>query len=155
MITAAAPSSKSISHRYLIATALASGESELDNVLESDDTMRTREILTAAGARYSRLPKTGPSSYFRVYGMDDGPRGGVDAPVSCYAHESGTTCRLLTAVLAAGSGLFRMHGVERLHQRPIGELGTALRELGCGIVYEEKENYPPLIIQARGLASEP
>ncbi len=61
--------------------------------------------------------------------MDDGPRGGVDAPVSCYAHESGTTCRLLTAVLAAGSGLFRMHGVERLHQRPIGELGTALREL--------------------------
>lgn len=154
MITAAAPSSKSISHRYLIATALASGESELDNVLESDDTLRTREILTAAGARYSRLPKTGPSSYFRVYGMHDGPRGGVDTPVSCYAHESGTTCRLLTAVLAAGSGLFRMHGVERLHQRPIGELGTALRELGCGIVYEEKENYPPLIIQARGLASE-
>ena len=50
MITAAAPSSKSISHRYLIATALASGESELDNVLESDDTLRTREILTAAGA---------------------------------------------------------------------------------------------------------
>ena len=86
--------------------------------------------------------------------MHDGPRGGVDAPVSWYAHESGTTCRLLTAVLAAGSGLFRMHGVERLHQRPIGELGTALRELGCGIVYEEKENYPPLIIQARGLASE-
>lgn len=154
MITAAAPSSKSISHRYLIAAALADGESELDNVLESDDTRRTRDILTAAGARFARLPRAGNAAHFKVYGMPDGPRGGTDEPVSCYAHESGTTCRLLTAVLAAGSGLFRMHGVERLHNRPIGELGSALQSLGCGIVYEEKENYPPLIIHARGLAAE-
>ena len=63
MITAAAPSSKSISHRYLIATALASGESELDNVLESDDTLsqilpssQNRSFVLFQGIRHARRP---------------------------------------------------------------------------------------------------
>ena len=53
-IQAQAPASKSLSHRALIAAALAAGESRLTGVLESQDTARTMDCLTACGARYMR-----------------------------------------------------------------------------------------------------
>ena len=95
-----APASKSISHRYCIGAALAHGTSELHHVLGSRDLECTRAILCAAGARMEALP--GEEGGWRVTGMDGRPRGGTDTPLSCDVHESGTTCRLLTAVLAAG-----------------------------------------------------
>ena len=93
-----APASKSISHRYCIGAALAHGTSELHHVLGSRDLECTRAILCAAGARMEALP--GEEGGWRVTGMDGRPRGGTDTPLSCDVHESGTTCRLLTAVLA-------------------------------------------------------
>ncbi len=160
-----APASKSLSHRVLIAAALADGESFLERVLESDDTARTRDILTAVGARFER---TGPGAFTvrgiagKVRSRPEGfaperaaPGGAVseNAPLSCFVGESGTTCRLIAAILAAGKGRFRLHGSGRMHQRPLGELTEALAALGAGIFFEEKPGCPPLIIEARGLDS--
>ena len=144
-----APASKSISHRYCIGAALARGSSELHHVLDSRDLECTRAILCAAGARMEALP--GEEGGWRVTGMDGRPRGGTDTPLSCDVHESGTTCRLLTAVLAAGHGLFRIHGAPRMHERPIDELTRALEALGTDVRFEQRPDCPPLLLRAAGL----
>lgn len=148
MITLQAPSSKSVSHRMLIAAALAHGVSRIQRVLASADLERTRNILQTAGAR---LDDIGGGNW-RVTGMPRGPQGGMEVPADCNVGESGTTCRLLAAVLAAGHGLFRVHGVERMHERPIGALASALSALGVKIAFEGAEGYPPLVIRTNGLS---
>ena len=150
MITVTAPPSKSLSHRMLIGAALARGESVLRHVLDSDDITRTRRILCAAGALIEDLPGGG----MRVRGVAGQARGadiaGTDA-LPCDVHESGSTCRLLTAVLAAGQGRFRIHGAPRMHERPIGALTSVLEELGTVIRWEGRRGCPPFTIETRGM----
>ena len=148
MIPLKAPASKSVSHRMLIAASLARGVSLVHHALSSADLERTRDILHAAGAV---LEDAGGGSW-RVQGMEQGPEGGTSTPLNCYVGESGTTCRLLTAVLAAGRGSFRIHGVERMHERPIGALADALSALGARIFFEQKPGYPPLVLTTEGLS---
>lgn len=110
VVTVTAPPSKSVSHRTLMGAALAEGASEVRGALTSVDIIRTMGILTAAGASFTELAP----GHYRVQGVagvlkgnDSGP------PLSCDVHESGTTCRLLTALLATGRGRFRLHGAHR------------------------------------------
>lgn len=150
MITLQAPASKSVSHRVLIAASLARGESLIHHVLASADLERTRDILCRTGAAMDDLG----GGDWNVIGMKHGPAGGAlkgGTPADCFVSESGTTCRLLTAVLAAGQGRFRIHGVERMHERPIGALTDALTAMGADITFEGQHGYPPLTIRSEGL----
>ncbi|MDE7064604.1 MAG: 3-phosphoshikimate 1-carboxyvinyltransferase, partial [Desulfovibrionaceae bacterium] len=150
MLTIQAPPSKSVSHRMMMGAALAAGDSVVRNVLESKDLERTMAVLRAAGAR---ITAQGAGEY-AVRGMAGRPRGGAlpdGAPLSCDVHESGTTCRLLTGVLAAGEGRFRIHGAPRMHERPIGELTAALEHLGVRTYFEERSGCPPLVLETSGL----
>lgn len=142
-----APASKSLSHRALICAALARGESHLTGVLESQDTERTMACLTACGARFSRA---GAGEY-AVTGMVHGPQGGIGEAADLNVGESGTTCRLLAGVVAAGQGAFRIHGEGRMHQRPLGEPARALASQGVRFAFEENEGYPPVTIVTTGL----
>jgi 3-phosphoshikimate 1-carboxyvinyltransferase len=158
-----APASKSVSHRALICAALADGESELHNVLESVDLTITRAVLEGAGAAVRER-----GGVLFVDGFEDGPAGAsakalspekgdgagkppTKAPVEAFMAESGTSCRLLTAVLAAGSGAFRVFGAPRMHQRPIGDLTDALAAQGARFSWEGEAGYPPFVLTARGL----
>ena len=145
MITVQAPASKSVSHRMMVGAALAEGESCVRGVLESKDLERTMAILGAAGADIRRLE----AGVFAVRGAGR-PQGG-STPLSCNVHESGTTCRLLTAVLASGYGAFRIHGAPRMHERPIGALTDALEALGVNIKFEGQPGFPPLVLRTDGL----
>ena len=147
-VTVAAPPSKSISHRKLIAASLAGGTSHLSHVLESDDTARTMEVLGQAGAVIERLSP----GEFAITGPGGPPRGGRDVPVSCFMGESGTSCRLLTAVLAAGDGAFHISGEPRLRERPMAELLETLTALGADIRYDGVPGFLPLTLEARGLS---
>lgn len=147
-----APASKSLSHRTLIAAALAKGTSELAGVLDSDDLTRTRDCLTACGA--SIKPQ---GDRLVVTGMEDGPKGGnpkgkgdEKKPAELFMHESGTTCRLMTAVAAAGKGTFNVHGAPRMHERPMAELVNALGKLGVTFEYGEKKGHLPFIMTSKG-----
>ncbi|MEZ7198766.1 3-phosphoshikimate 1-carboxyvinyltransferase [Pseudodesulfovibrio karagichevae] len=147
-----APASKSLSHRTLIAAALAKGVSEITSALDSDDITRTRGCLTACGA--SIVEKDG---MLVVTGMEDGPKGGNadgkhkdEAPHELFMHESGTTCRLLTAVAAAGKGTFRVHGAPRMHERPMAELTNALSGLGTEFAFEGEPGFLPFVMTAKG-----
>ncbi len=145
-----APASKSLSHRVLTAAALAWGTSRLARVLESDDTARTREALSLLGAHFER----GEEGEYTVQGIGGAVRGPESgSPLSIYVGESGTTCRLLTAVLAAGRGLFHIHGSGRMHERPLGELTRALSSLGADISFTGKPDCPPLLLKANGLSA--
>lgn len=151
-----APPSKSLSHRYMIGAALAEGESILYNCLESSDLQATRSILCAAGAKMQAFhnPEVPDMNAWQIQGMCGKPKGGSGSPLPCDVGESGTTCRLLTAVLAGGEGLFRIYGQGRMRERPIGELCDALISLGSKISYEGKPGCPPILLQAQRLDPE-
>lgn len=142
-----APASKSVSHRAFICAALAQGESLVIDALDSDDLIRTRRCLSACGAVFRHSERG-----WEITGIGGQPRGGVEAPANCDVGESGTTCRLLTAVLAAGRGLFRIHGEGRMHERPIGQLTEALEPLGPVFDWDDKPGYPPFVIRTEGLS---
>jgi len=149
MATIAVPSSKSLSHRHIMCAALAAGESIIHNVLESKDIERTIAVLKGAGADIQSL---GNQSY-RIIGVNGLLKGGLskEQALPCDMHESGTSCRLLTAILATGKGYFRIFGASRLHERPIGQLTTALQSLGININYEKSNNCPPFLLETHGL----
>jgi len=133
------PGSKSISNRTLLLAALAEGRTRLDGVLASDDTARMLEALARLGVA---VTPAGPQS-FDVQGT-----GGV-IPVreaELFLGNAGTAFRPLTAVLAVAGGHYRLRGVPRMHERPIGDLVEALRALGLDVRYLEKPGFPPLEI---------
>src|SRR5690606_8871108 len=59
---------------------------------------------------------------------------------------AGTAFRPLTAVLALMQGHYRLSGVPRMHERPIGDLVDALTQIGAEITYLGQQDFPPLEI---------
>ncbi len=117
VIVIKAPSSKSLSHRALIAGALSEGNTVVLDPLDSNDINRTMDCLATMGAKFN-IDGTATT----VTGMDGGPKGGEKEPAILEMRDSGTTCRLITALAGAGKGLFRVQGTPRMHDRPIGAL---------------------------------
>ena len=134
------PGSKSISNRVLLLAALSEGVTEIRDLLSSDDVDRMLEALTKLGVRWQSL---GDKAY-RVEGV-----AGVfpvkDADL--FLGNAGTAFRPLTAALALSGGRYHLHGVPRMHERPIGDLVDALRGIGARIDYLANDGYPPLQIQ--------
>src|SRR5262245_1073117 len=121
------PGSKSITNRALVLAALARRPCVLSNALHSDDTHYMAESLRRLG--FVVRPDW-PNATVRV-GACHGDRL-IPAPIAMlFCGNSGTTIRFLTAVVALGQGLFRLDGVARMRQRPIGDLLDALAALGC------------------------
>ena len=134
------PGSKSISNRVLLLSALASGTTEIKELLDSDDTQVMLESLTKLGVKWERHDGT---DNYRVEGI-----GGV-FPVKeaeLFLGNAGTAFRSLTAACALSGGDYILKGVPRMHERPIGDLVDALRQLGARIDYLGNEGFPPLHI---------
>ena len=137
------PGSKSISNRVLLLSALCTGVTTLDDLLDSDDTRVMLDALTQLGCE---VRQTG--TRVGIVGL-----GGSLAVSSAdlFMGNAGTAMRPLTAVLAVLGGDFKLHGVPRMHERPIGDLVDALRLLGCQIDYSGRTGYPPLHIGSPSL----
>ena len=60
---------------------------------------------------------------------------------------AGTAIRPLVAALAVLGGDYTVHGVARMHERPIGDLVDALNAVGAQIDYTGNPGYPPLHIK--------
>ncbi|WP_027721084.1 3-phosphoshikimate 1-carboxyvinyltransferase [Maridesulfovibrio zosterae] len=138
-----APSSKSLSHRALIAGALSEGTTVVLDPLDSNDINRTMDCLSTMGAEFN--VDAGATS---VTGMNSGPKGGDKEPAVLEMRDSGTTCRLITAIAGAGKGLFRVQGTPRMHDRPIGALTCALESQGVKVTFSDKKGYPPVTLEA-------
>ncbi len=135
------PGSKSISNRVLLLAALAEGETDIRDLLSSDDVERMLEALQALGVDWRRDRDT---LNYRVRGV------GGPFPVKAaelFLGNAGTAFRPLTAALALSGGEYRLSGVPRMHERPIGDLVDALRQLGADISCTANEGYPPLLLR--------
>ncbi|WP_114810198.1 3-phosphoshikimate 1-carboxyvinyltransferase [Paraburkholderia kururiensis] len=138
------PGSKSISNRVLLLAALAEGETTITNLLDSDDTRVMLDALEKLGVRLQRDGDTC---------VVQGTRGAFTAKTAdLFLGNAGTAVRPLTAALAVNGGNYRIHGVARMHERPIGDLVDGLRQIGAKIDYEASEGYPPLRIRAAPLS---
>ena len=134
------PGSKSISNRILLLAALAEGTTEIKSLLASDD---THVMLTALQKLGVRWIQHGESQDFAVTGT------GGALPVhsaDLFMGNAGTAIRPLTAALAAIGGDYTVHGVARMHERPIGDLVDALNAAGAKIDYTGNLGFPPLHI---------
>ena len=133
------PGSKSISNRVLLLAALAEGDTTITNLLDSDDTRVMLDALEMLGVRLKREGDTC---------VVTGTRGAFTARTAdLFLGNAGTAVRPLTAALAVNGGDYRIHGVPRMHERPIGDLVDGLRQIGARIDYEQNEGYPPLRIR--------
>jgi len=134
------PGSKSISNRVLLLSALAQGTTELHALLEAEDTEVMRAALTTLGIRIERLAA---EHGWRVTGNGGGfPVDHADL----FLGNAGTAMRSLTAALALSNGQYRLSGIDRMHERPIGDLVDALRLLGARITCLGNEGFPPLAL---------
>ena len=135
------PGSKSISIRALLLAALAEGPARLTGLLDSDDTRVMLGALEQLGIRV--LCESGDAA--AVHGAATFPNTRADI----FVGNSGLSARTLVAALAitATEGAYRIHGVPRMHERPIHDLVDALNRGGAAIEYLEKPGYPPLLIR--------
>lgn len=143
-IVLSVPGSKSLTQRALIAAALADGESRLEGVLESEDTRYSSQALMQMGIGIRKEKEC-----WTVYGGG----GRIAVPDDdIYLGNNGTATRFLTSVAALGTGEFIIDGDERMHERPIDPLMTALEGWGVDIESIHGSGCPPLSIRGEGLA---
>jgi 3-phosphoshikimate 1-carboxyvinyltransferase len=139
------PGSKSLTNRALVCAALAQGDSTLTGALDSEDT----RVMIAA------LEQLGVSITVENGGRTLGVSGCNGSPpasrADLFVANSGTTMRFLTAAATLGYGEFRLDGVARMRERPIGDLVDALSQLGADVVCEGSNNCPPVVVSAHGL----
>ncbi len=138
------PGSKSISNRVLLLAGLCAGTTTVHDLLDADDTQVMLDALQALGCTIERS-----AGSVRITGL----AGRLPvAQARLFLGNAGTAMRPLTAALAVlaatQGGDFELSGVARMHERPIGDLVVALRQIGCDIQDLGQPGFPPLRIRA-------
>jgi 3-phosphoshikimate 1-carboxyvinyltransferase len=120
------PGDKSISHRAALFTALAQGESHIENFLHSGVTTVLLEALTAMG-----VPWEYDHSTLHVKGQG---LVGLKTPTSVVdCGNSATTMRLLIGASTAAGIEVELDGSEGLRQRPMKRVIEPLEQMGAKI----------------------
>lgn len=127
------PGSKSYSHRYVVASALANGRSLLRNMLASEDINATIGVVRALN-----VAVTVEKNIMAVYGH--GGRFKVLGTLN--AGDSGTTARFALGLAALCDEACYVDGSERMRQRPMADMVDALRDLGCELSTEAGSALP-------------
>ena len=140
------PGSKSISNRVLLLAALCEGTTAIHDLLDSDD---TRVMLAALRQLGCPIEQNGATVHITGLGGRIDP---AHARADLFLGNAGTAMRPLTAALSVLGGDFELRGIPRMHERPIGDLVDALRQLGCDVRYLGVEGYPPLHIGQAAIA---
>jgi 3-phosphoshikimate 1-carboxyvinyltransferase len=142
------PGSKSISNRVLLLSALCDGMTVVHDLLDADDTRVMWQALRQLGCgvqvngRVAQIQGLSPQKLADLKQAHDETH-----PLAFFMGNAGTAMRPLVAVLAVLGIHATLHGVARMHQRPIADLVDALRVLGCSIDYLEETGYPPVRIR--------
>jgi 3-phosphoshikimate 1-carboxyvinyltransferase len=136
------PGDKSASHRALILSALAAGESTISGLSPGDDVAATSVIVQQLGAT-----RVDEESVAHVTGPEDGLHVSV-TPLDC--GNSGTTMRLLTGVVATVSGTHHLVGDPSLSRRPMDRVATPLGLMGADVRGQGEAVTAPLTVETRG-----
>ncbi len=135
------PPSKSYTHRALILGSLAQGETVIENYLASDDTRYTIDACRSLGTKIQSADKT-----LKIMGRD-GQFSVEPGQNRVFVGNSGSTIRMVAPLAALSTSRVVFDGEPRLHQRPIGDLLSALQDLGIQARSIANNGYPPIEVQ--------
>lgn len=140
--TVQVPGDKSISHRALMLSALAVGESRVEGLLEGEDVLATAAAMRAMGADVERV---GLGSW-RVHGVGVG---GLMQPAQALEMgNSGTSTRLLMGLVASHPVTATFTGDASLSSRPMNRVIDPLSRMGADITASPGGRLPAMV---RGL----
>lgn len=131
------PGDKSISHRSLILGAVASGETRVTGLLESEDVLNTKNAMQALG---SKITKSGDE--WRISGMGNGALLEPEAPLDF--GNSGTGIRLTMGLVAPYDFPVSFVGDASLSGRPMGRVLKPLRGIGLQVDCPSNDDTLPL-----------
>jgi len=130
-----APPSKSYTHRALVSSALAYGESKIISPLQSDDTEATMDLLKKIGVEIHAKENSWEVSGGQLHQ----PKGDL------FCKESGTTMRFMTAICSLVNGTCKLTGGSSLSKRPMKPLIDGLKQLGVECTSER--GFPPVTVK--------
>lgn len=143
------PGDKSISHRSVLFSAIAEGDTEISGFLTGEDTLHTAKTVQALGILVDGLG-TG-SLMVRGKGLD-----GLREPQTVLdLGNSGTGMRLLAGLLAGQDFFSILTGDQYLRKRPMGRIVEPLRKMGAAIDGRSKGTLAPLAIRGAGRRTKP
>jgi len=144
------PGSKSITNRALVLAVLTTWNEEttLIGALRSEDTELMIAALQKLGFQVSADWDSAPPT---LIVCPPSTAGGNYPPYAAdlFVGNSGTTMRFLTVLVTTGRGQFRLDGVPRMRQRPIGDLLEALSQVGVEAHSEAGNGCPPVIVNGK------
>jgi 3-phosphoshikimate 1-carboxyvinyltransferase len=136
------PGDKSVSHRALLFSALASGPSTIRGLLRAEDVLATRRAVEALGA-----VTRDEGAVVRV----EPPERLREPPDVIDCGNSGTSLRLLCGVLAAVPGVSALTGDASLRRRPVRRVLEPLRRMGAVLHARDGDRLPPVVVLGRAL----
>lgn len=135
------PGDKSITHRAIMVSALAEGDTKISHFHRCADTVSTIACFQKMGISIEDLG----NNEILVHGKG---LYGLECPNSVLnVGNSGTTTRLLSGILSAQSFSSEMRGDDSLNRRPMEKIITPLRLMGANITSKMNNNSTPLIIE--------
>jgi len=140
------PGDKSISHRSLILSSIAEGESKIEGLLEAEDCLSTMEIMRDLGIE---IEKKGKREY-NVKGKGLNGLEEADDVLDC--GNSGTSMRLLAGLLASQDFYSVLTGDHSLRKRPMQRIIGPLSKMGAQI-WSRRDGLAPLSIKGQKLKS--
>lgn len=143
------PSSKSLTHRYLLLALLSGKKWTIVRPLLAEDTRLTLAAVESCGFRVEWAEAAGEGD--EEVRLLPGQPAGEGGETEIFCGNAGTLLRFLVAILAVLPGRWRLDGVPRLRERPVGPLVDALRPLGARIESLDKDGYIPLRIDGGSL----
>jgi 3-phosphoshikimate 1-carboxyvinyltransferase len=138
------PGDKGISHRALLAAAMADGVSRLTHLAPGEDVESTRGALEALGVRIDA-----DSDGLTVRGHGVGSLHEPAAVVDC--GNSGTTMRMLAGLVAGVDFLTVLTGDASLSSRPMARVAEPLRALGAHVDARDGGRLAPLVVRGGAL----
>ena len=129
---------KSISHRALILSAMSIGKTKISNLLESDDVLRTLEILKELGIKIIK-----ERDEWIVYG--NGTNGFLEPRKYLDCGNSGTTARLMVGAVSSNPINCNFIGDDSLSKRSMSRVTEHLEKIGA-IIHLTKKDFLPLLI---------
>lgn len=143
-VTVIVPGSKSITNRALLLATLAKGKSILRGALFSDDSRHFLKCIQELGFE-TKVDEE--NKMIEVTGLG----GAVPKPeASIYVGSAGTAARFLSAYLGVSKGIYHLDASQQMRHRPMAPLLSCLQELGCDVVYEEKDGFFPFTLKGNG-----
>ena len=141
------PGDKSISHRALMLSALAAGESRIEGAGDGADVRSTAAIIAALGATVERSASDGAGVGYRI--VSPGADGLTEPEGILDCGNSGTSLRLISGILVGLPMTAILDGDDSLRRRPVARIIEPLRSMGAVLHGRRHDSLPPLTVVGR------